>query len=213
MEIFTQPKIRNQKTMKTPHLILTLVTISSLAFAGPTSLTDGQAFLAASLAALSTPKMKEAPIKVNAALRQASGVQEDSGALAIVAIPDESADKLDLTKLAAGDLPLCRLWMKGCALKLPAEKVANIEQREVAAEGDKHSVTIWLLGVRMSAKGKPELILCANQKDPVLVLPLTALPTSVTADPPVEVSVEPLSEASQLVLTLRGTHQVKLPLE
>jgi hypothetical protein len=55
-----------------------------------------------------------------------------------------------------------------------------------------NSVTLWLLGVRQSAKGKTELIVCANQKDPVLVLSLKALTTRQDADTdaPVQISVE-----------------------
>jgi len=201
--------------MKTTPLILTLFTLASAAIAGPEPLTNGQAYLAATLAALSTPNMKEAPIQVNASIRKASGVQEDAGATAIVAIPDESADAMDLTNLAETNLPLCRLWMKGIHLKLPAKKNLKIEQKEVDAEGETHNVTIWLLGVRKSAKGKPELIVCANQKESALVLPLKALAVPEAADPdaPVRVSVEQAESGSQLVLTIRGTHEVRLALE
>lgn len=201
--------------MKVTALLLSLIALTHTARAELEALTNGQAYLAATLAALSTPKMKEAPIQVNSAIRKASGVQEDAGAKAIVAIPDEGAEGMDLANLATTNLPLCRLWMKGSALKLPPKTTANIEHNDVDAEGEKHSVTIWLLGVRQSAKGKPELLVCANQKEPALVLPLKALATPQAADPdaPVQVSVEATDGASQLVLTLRGTHQVKLALE
>ena len=202
-------------TMKTTALLLCLITLTHTARAEPEALTNVEAYLAATLAALSTPKMKDAPIQVNSALRKASGVQEDAGAKAIVAIPDEGAEGMDLANLATGTLPLCRLWMKGSALKLPPKVTSNIEHKDIDAEGEKHSVTIWLLGVRRSAKGKPELLVCANQKEPALVLPLTALATPQAADPdaPVQVSVESADGVSQLVLTLRGTHRLKLALE
>jgi hypothetical protein len=201
--------------MKTTTLLLALLAFTHSLRADLEPLTNGQAYLAATLAALSTPQMKAAPIQVNAAIRKATGLQEDAGAKAIVAIPDEGADGMDIANLATVNLPLCRLWMKGSALKLPPKTTANIEHKKVDAEGEKHSVTIWLLGVRQSAKGKPELIVCANQKDPALVMPLKALATPQAADPdaPVQISVETEGEASQLVLTLRGTHQVKLALE
>jgi hypothetical protein len=201
--------------MKTSILLLTLLSLTQITRADLEPLTNGQAYLAASLAALSTPKMKDAPIKVDSSIRKASGVQADYGAKAIVAIPDEGAEGMDFSNLATHDLPLCRLWMKGMALKLPPKTTAKIEQKEVDAEGERHNVTIWLLGGRQSAKGKPELILCANQKDPVLVLPLAALATPQAVDPdaPVQISVEAEGETSHLMLTLRGTHQVKLALE
>lgn len=201
--------------MKITTLIFTFLMITHSARAELEPLTNGQAYLAAALAALSTPKMKDAPIQVNAAIRKASGLQEDAGAKAIVAIPDEAAEGMNIAKLLTDNQPLCRLWMKGTALKMPPKTTTNIEHKDVDAEGENHSVTIWLLGVRQSAKGKPELIVCANQKDPARVLTLKALAIPQAADPdaPVQISVETAGEGSQLVLTIRGTHQVKLALE
>ena len=201
--------------MKITPLICTFLMITHSARAELEPLTNGQAYLAAALAALSTPKMKDAPIQVNAAIRKASGLQEDAGAKAIVAIPDEAAEGMNIAKLLTDNQPLCRLWMKGTALKMPPKTTTNIEHKDVDAEGENHSVTIWLLGVRQSAKGKPELIVCANQKDPARVLTLKALAIPQAADPdaPVQISVETAGEGSQLVLTIRGTHQVKLALE
>ena len=201
--------------MKITTLICTFLMITHSARAELEPLTNGQAYLAAALAALSTPKMKDAPIQVNAAIRKASGLQEDAGAKAIVAIPDEAAEGMNIAKLLTDNQPLCRLWMKGTALKMPPKTTTNIEHKDVDAEGENHSVTIWLLGVRQSAKGKPELIVCANQKDPARVLTLKALAIPQAADPdaPVQISVETAGEGSQLVLTIRGTHQVKLALE
>jgi hypothetical protein len=201
--------------MKATAFLLSFLCFSHSVHAELEPLTNGQAYLAATLAALSTPKMKDAPIQVNAAIRKASGLQEDAATKAIVAIPDEGAEGIDFANLATANLPLCRLWMKSIALKLPPKTSANIEQKEVDAEGEKHNVTIWLLGVRQSAHGKPELIVCANQKDPALVLPLNALATPEAADPdaPVQITVATEDETSLLVLTLRGTHQVSLELE
>lgn len=202
--------------MKRLLTVITLLTcFSHSARADLEPLTNGQAYLAATLAALSTPKMKEAPIKVDSAIRKAAGLQEDAGAKAIVIIPDEGAEGMDFGNLAKTDLPLGRLWMKGLGLKLTAQAAANIERKDVDAEGEMHSVTIWLLGVRQSAKGKPELIVCANQKSPVLVLPLKALGTPQAADPdaPVQLTVVKDDAGSHLTLTLRGTHEVKLALE
>lgn len=202
--------------MKITLLTLSLLTLHTATLRAELEpLTNGQAYLAATLAALSTPKMKEAPIQVNAAISKAAGLQEDAGAKAIVAIPDEGLEGQSLAKLSPGQLPLCRLWMKGCALKLPLKSTAKVEQKDVDAEGEKHSVTIWLLGVRLSAKGKPELMVCSNQKEPVMVKPLEAVSPPLAADPdaPVQISVETGEGNAQLVLTLMGGHKVRLDLE
>ena len=201
--------------MKTTALILSCLTLQHFAHAEPEPLTNGQAYLAATLAAFSTPKMKEAPIKVDAAIRKATGLQEDSGAKAIIAIPDGRIAELKLAELASGTLPLCRLWLKGYALILPESKKASVEKMDVDAEGETHRVNIWLLGVRKSDKGNPELIVCANQKEPVMVLPLTSLDTPAPADPdgPVRVGVQIEDRRTWLVLSMLGTHEAKLEIE
>ena len=201
--------------MKTPFLFITFIAFTHSLRAEMDALSNGQAYLAATLAALSTPNVEKAPIQVNAAISKASGMQEDAGAKAIVAIPDESAESMNVANLAPGNLPLCRVWLKGIALKLPPAATANIEQKEVEAEGEKHSVTVWLLGVRKSAEGKPELIVCANQKEPSLVLPLASIAEPQAADPdaPVQVSMKSEGGKTLLILTLRGTHEVKLEIE
>lgn len=122
--------------------ITLFMSLSHPALADLEPLTNSQAYLAATLAALSTPKMKEASIKVDSSLRKAAGLQEDAGAKAIVVIPDEGAEGMDFGNLAQTDLPLGRLWMKGAALKLPEKAAANIERKEVDAEGETHSVGI-----------------------------------------------------------------------
>jgi hypothetical protein len=48
----------------TPLLLLALITLAPATHAELEPLSDSQAYLAATLAALSTPKMKEAPIQV-----------------------------------------------------------------------------------------------------------------------------------------------------
>lgn len=201
--------------MKTTALIFSCLTLQHFTHAEPDPLTNGQAYLAATLAAFSTPKMKEAPIEVDAAIRKATGLQEDSGAKAIVAIPDEDIAKLKLTELAPGTLPLCRLWLKGYALILPESQRASVEKKDIDAEGETHSVNIWLFGVRKSDKGNPELIVCANQKEPVMALPLTSLDTSTPADPdgPVQVGVQIEDKRTWLVLSILGTHKAKLEIE
>jgi hypothetical protein len=58
------------------------------------------------------------------------------------------------------------------------------------------------------------LIVCANQNSPALILPLKALSAPLAADPDAPVQFSVVSEAfPQLVLTLRGTHEVRLDLE
>ena len=201
----------NTKTI----LLLSLLALPAFVQAAPEELSRAEAFLAASLAAWSTPKMKDAPIKVHASISKASGVQEDYGATAIVAIPDEAASKLDLVHLGSTAVPLCRLWVKGHTLTHKGKVVGTgtAERLEVSAQGEKHHVTLWLLGMRKSAAGTPEMIICANQREPVLVLPAEALARPLADHAvPVKVGVTKAGKTDELRLTLLGTHQVKLGL-
>ena len=201
----------NTKTI----LLLSLLALPAFVQAEPEELSRTEAFLAASLAAWSTPKMKDAPIKVHASISKASGVQEDYGATAIVAIPDEAASKLDLVHLGSTAVPLCRLWVKGHTLTHKGKVVGTgtAERLEVSAQGEKHHVTLWLLGMRKSAAGTPEMIICANQREPVLVLPAEALARPLADHAvPVKVGVTKAGKTDELRLTLLGTHQVKLGL-
>jgi len=197
--------------MKLRTLLLCLAG-PALALAEPDALSNSQAYLAATLAALNTPKMKDAPIQVNAAISNATGVQENYGAKAIVAIPDEKVIKLDLAHLPDAAQPLCRLWVKGYTLArnnkaIISEKAAKLK---VDAEGEKHDVTVWLIGVRKSKNGKPEIIVCADQKAPALILPATAVkaPTVANKDAPIDVS----ASDTELRLTILGSHEITLEL-
>ena len=67
--------------------------------------------------------------------------------------------------------------------------------------------------MRKSAAGTPEMIICANQREPVLVLPAEALARPLADHAvPVKVGVTKAGKTDELRLTLLGTHQVKLGL-
>ena len=184
-----------------------------LVCSGLDELSNSEAFLAASLAALKTPKMQNAPIQVSGAITHATGLQEDYGARAIVAIPDKKIMQLNLGAPPESAQPLCRLWVKGYHLThdgkvIASEKAANLE---VAAEGENHKVTVWLLALRKNTQGGAEIIVCADQPEPVLALPAVALsdPAPANDDAPVELS----AEGDKLTVTILGSHRIELGLQ
>jgi hypothetical protein len=116
----------------------------------------------------------------------------------VIIIPNKGFTADALQKAGKETLPVGQLWMARLAPAIEGKPAAADKLRmvRVTLKDEEHRLPLLLLGVRM-ADDKPELLVYAKGKEPLLRLPLTK--TDFKQELPLEIDMRKLSEELGLI--------------
>lgn len=172
---------------------------------------QGQAQEAARLLAGQAAKATDLPVKPDVDPEKPYGLKE--GMVAALVIPDKGLTAEKVGQAGQGVLPVGQLWLRGLTPVVAGEATPGDKLRliKVTVKNEDHELPLLLLGARKGAGGKPELLVYARGKEPLLTLPLEAADRN--QEQPIELEGEKgENERGTLVLHVAGKYRARLPL-
>jgi hypothetical protein len=156
--------------------------------------------------------LKDLPLKVELNIDKPFGIKGHEN-VGLIVVPDKALTAEVISKAGKEIVPVGQLWMRGVVPAKEGKAVSSDKLRHLTvSDGKKDTrVELYLLGARRGEK--TELVIYADGKEPLLVLPLEAGESGQNL--PIEVAgkgEKDNEESAALILKFLGKYKATMPI-
>jgi hypothetical protein len=161
----------------------------------------------------SLTQTSDLPLTIEADLEKPSAFK--SGDVAVLAVPDKHLTAETLSAAKEAVIPVGQLWMRQLVPRIGGQPVAADKLRTVLVHSEEKDmrVQLYLLGVSRNAQGALELVVFAQDKEPLMRVPLAA-GIGAAQELPLEISGHKEDDSSGLLtIYILGQHKAEMILQ